>query len=110
MRSPDKPRGKSLTGPAITDVAGEQAGRVQIERLVERYHWAASYCEGRTVLEVACGTGQGLGLIRSRASRIHACDLNEENLQRARMTYGHDVALAQADAHSLPFATQSIDV
>jgi len=110
MRKTDKSREKSLTGPAITDVAGEPAGRVQIERLVERYHWAASYCDGRVVLEVACGTGQGLGLLRSRAARMHGCDLNEENLQRVRWTYGSKVALTQADAQVLPFATESIDV
>jgi SAM-dependent methyltransferase len=99
-----------LIGPAITDVAGEPAGRVQVERLVERYHWAGSYCAGKTILEVACGTGQGLGLLRSRAARAYGCDLSSENLRRARATYGDAVPLVQADAQTLPFADESLDV
>lgn len=110
MPSPDLADARGLIGPAITDVAGEPAGPVQIERLVERYHWAASYCAGRSVLEVACGTGQGLGLLRLRAAKVHGCDLSSENLRRARATYGRSIPLVQTDAQVLPFADESLDV
>jgi len=106
----DSTDAKKLIGPAITDVAGEPAGRVQVERLVERYHWAASYCSGRVVAEVACGTGQGLGLLRTRASAVYGCDLSAENLGRARATYGDGIDLIRTDAQRLPFADRSLDV
>lgn len=110
MQLTASPPRRHLTGPAITDVAGEAAGRVQIERLVQRYYWAASYCEGRKVLEVACGTGQGLGLLGAAASHVCGCDVSMENLTICRSTHADSAALIQADAQSLPFATGALDV
>ncbi|MEJ7759192.1 MAG: class I SAM-dependent methyltransferase [Gemmatimonadaceae bacterium] len=99
-----------LIGPAITDVAGEPAGSTQIARLVARYHWTAGYCNNRVVLEVACGTGQGLGLLQSRARKVYGCDLSAENLSSARQTHGTEVALIRTDAERLPVADESLDV
>jgi SAM-dependent methyltransferase len=110
VKTKDPTRARELIGPAITDVAGEPADPTQIERLLQRYHWTASYCGDRDVLEVACGTGQGLGLLRSRARRLFACDLSPENLGTVRRTYGRDIALVRADAQVLPFDDRSIDV
>lgn len=101
--------GKTSIGPEITDVAGEPTEATQLERLIARYHWAASYCEAKTVLEVACGTGQGLGLLRSRAGKVYACDLSLENLHTARHGNGQSQALVQANAQALPFADNSLD-
>jgi SAM-dependent methyltransferase len=101
---------KIAIGPEITDVAGEPAEATQLERLVARYHWAASYCSGKVVLEVACGTGQGLGLLRARAKTTFACDLSAENLTLAHAGNGALQPLVRADAQTLPFADASIDV
>lgn len=106
----DEGRAHRLIGPPITDVPGEPADQTQIDRLVQRYRWAASHCGDRDVLEVACGTGQGLGLLRSRAGRLVGCDLSSENLAVVRRTYSHDISLVQADAQALPFADASFDV
>lgn len=97
-------------GPEITDVAGEPATPEQLERLVARYHWTASYCGGRDVLEVACGTGQGLGLLKARARKLFGCDLSPENLKLAARSAGGSVPLVRADAELLPFADHSLDV
>lgn len=110
MQLADSPHARHLIGPAITDVAGEAAGRVQIERLVQRYYWAASYCSGRKVLEVACGTGQGLGLLRSRAMQVYGCDISMQNLAACQSMRAGSAKLVQADAQSLPFATGALDV
>jgi len=110
MLSPDLAAARRLTGRAYTDVAGEPAGATQVERLVERYRWVAGYCDDRIVIEVACGTGQGLGLLRSRAKHVYGCDIDRENLQIVRMTYGHGMSLVQTDAHLLPFRDSSADV
>jgi SAM-dependent methyltransferase len=110
VKTADPIKARRLIGPAITDVAGEPADPTQIERLLQRYHWTASYCGDRDVLEVACGSGQGLGLLRSKARRLVACDLSSENLAIVRRTYGHDMALVQGDAQVLPFGDGSIDV
>ncbi len=110
MRKTDPSHAREMIGPAITDVAGEPAGKVQLDRLVARYHWAATYAVGSVVLEVACGTGQGLGLLSSLTPHVYGCDLSAENLSRARNNCGSQVPLIQADAESLPFAEASVDV
>ena len=99
-----------MIGPAITDVAGEPAGRTQVERLVARYHWVAGYVAGGVVVEVACGTGQGLGLLSSKARHVFGFDLSMENLSIVRDTYGRSIPLVCGDAHMLPFADASVDV
>ena len=103
-------RGRTSIGPEITDVAGEPTEATQLERLVARYHWAASYSEGATMLEVACGTGQGLGLFRSRAERVFACDISSENLAIAQKGNGSLQPLVRADAQALPFPDESLDL
>ena len=110
MKTTDIGKARRLIGPPITDLPGEPADSTQIERLVQRYHWTAAYCTDRDVLEVACGSGVGLGVLRSRARRIFACDLSSENLATASRTYGCEIPLVQADAQSLPFADGSLDV
>ena len=101
--------GRTQIGPEITDVAGEPTEATQLRRLIARYHWAVSYCNGKDVLEVACGTGQGLGLLRSRAARVYGCDLSPENLAVARKGNGEVQPLVRADAQVLPFASASLD-
>jgi SAM-dependent methyltransferase len=107
----DRETGRKQTaiGPEITDVAGEPTEQTQLQRLIARYHWAASYCDGKEVLEAACGTGQGLGLLRTRASAVYGCDLSPENLATARAGNGPSQPLVRADAQSLPFADASLD-
>lgn len=102
-------RSRIEIGPEVTDVAGEPTEETQLKRLLARYHWAASYCSGKDVLEAACGTGQGLGLLRSRAAHVYACDLSEKNLATARRGNGDGQALVRADAQYLPFADASLD-
>lgn len=101
--------GRTAIGPAITDVAGEPTETTQLRRLVARYHWAASYCDNKTVLEVACGTGQGLGLLRTRARKVFGCDLSRENLAIAQAGNGQTQPLVNANAQDLPFADGSLD-
>lgn len=55
---------------------------------------------GDTVLEVACGTGRNLALIRARypRARLYGLDISEHMLASARSKLGSDAALARADA------------
>jgi demethylmenaquinone methyltransferase/2-methoxy-6-polyprenyl-1,4-benzoquinol methylase len=58
---------------------------------------------GRTVLEVACGTGYWTQFIARTAARVHACDINEAVLEIARekpLPPGR-VSFFKADAVSL---------
>lgn len=99
-----------LIGPEFTEVAGEPGTRPQFERLCSRYVWVSGYTDGRDVLEVACGSGQGLGLLARRARRVMGGDYSPENLAIARRTYQGRIPLLRLDAHRLPISTAGLDV
>ena len=93
----------------MTDVAGELAAPSQLERMNTRYYWARDLCRGARVLELACGTGPGLGPL-SRATRsLVGADYSLSNLRVAHETYGARVPLASMDAQCLAFRDGSFD-
>ncbi len=47
----------------VTEVSGEEVTQEQVDRICQRYYWAAEYCREKDVVELACGTGQGLGYL-----------------------------------------------
>lgn len=79
-------------------------------RTCHRYHWAVQYCIGKDVLEVACGAGQGLGLLNNLARSIVAGDISPEVLKTAKHTYGNLIPLGIFGAEELPFHDDSMDV
>lgn len=94
----------------VTEVAGERVTQEQIDRLCDRYYWAAEFVGGLDVLEVGCGTGQGLGLLLSRARTVHAVDISWPLLTAAQRHYRNRIAFQQVDAENLPFVRDSKDV
>lgn len=96
---------------AVTELAGDEVTKEQVERLCNRYYWAGTYCgSDKDVLEVACGTGQGLGYLAGFARNIYAGDYSEEILKIARDYYGDRIALSQFDAQDISFPDNSMDV
>lgn len=95
---------------SVTELAGDEISREQVERMHHRYTWAAGYCAGRSVAEMACGTGPGLGLLAAVAESVAAGDFDEQILAIAREHYGERVALERIDAMAMPYADRSKDV
>ncbi len=95
---------------SVTELAGDEVSREQVERICHRYVWAAGYCRGKDVLEAACGTGQGLGLLKKTAATLAAGDYSSAILEITRSHYGDRINITQFDAQSLPFAENSLDV
>jgi ubiquinone/menaquinone biosynthesis C-methylase UbiE len=93
----------------VTERSGEPATRGQIADMAHRYHWAASQSAGRRVLEVACGTGQGLGILATRAASVVACDLDADNVAEALRTHGERFSVRVSDALSLPVEDGTVD-
>jgi SAM-dependent methyltransferase len=94
----------------ITELSGDEISHEQLERLCNRYYWAGTYSAGRDILEVACGTGQGLGFLSSLAKSVSAGDYSTEILKIAKAYYGNRIFLQQFDAQHLPFPDDSKDV
>ena len=70
-------------------------------RLIEA--WLPQALAGRTVLELACGTGYWSVLIREHCARLVSLDANEETLAIARARpRGESIEWLQGDAYQLP--------
>lgn len=94
----------------VTELSGDEVSVEQVERMCHRYYWAASFCEGKDVLEVACGAGQGLGYLDEHAKSLTAGDYSEPILAIAREHYRDRINLRQFDAQNMPFGDASVDV
>ena len=96
----------------VTELPGHKGSREQLERLFHRYHFASQFCEGKDVLEVACGAGIGLGYLAKKAKKIVGGDIDENNLKFAYEYYKgrKNIELKILDAHHLPFEDNSFDV
>lgn len=94
----------------VTEIAGAPITKEQLDRLCHRYLWASQYCSGKDVVELACGTGPGIGLLRQVAKSFEAGDLSGSMVQRVRQHYGDRVVIRQFDAQAIPCADRSEDV
>lgn len=94
----------------VTELADDEVSGEQVERAARRYAWAMSYSEGKDVLEVACGTGPGLGLLAAKARSLRAGDISDAMVARVKAHYGERVRIDRMDAQALPFADASLDV
>jgi glycosyltransferase involved in cell wall biosynthesis/SAM-dependent methyltransferase len=95
---------------SVTEMSGDEVSAEQVERMAHRYRWARPACVGKDVLEVACGTGQGLGSLAAVARSVQGGDYSEPILKRARAHYGRRIPLAQFDAQHLPYGDGTLDV
>lgn len=93
----------------VTEIEGQRISAEQLFRISHRYHWAARFCSGKDVLEVACGAGLGLAVLRKGAKSVTAGDISPEVLANARCTFGETIPLSVFGAEELPFADASFD-
>lgn len=100
----------SLNFTTVTELSGDAVSAEQVDRMAHRYYWAAEYCRNKDVLEVACGTGQGLGYLASVARSVRAGDITASLVSQAQKYYGDRVCITEMDAHQLPFESNSFDV
>jgi len=76
-----------------------------------RYHDAVQYVAGCRVLDVACGTGYGLPVLKSRARLVVGVDLEFEAASKALALSGTDDGeVIVADGSELPFMDGSFEV
>lgn len=94
----------------VSETPGQGATPEQFSMLMTRYERAAELSVDKEVLEVACGSGIGLGLLARRARRVVAGDYDQAHVQAARSHYRDRIHLLQLDAHHLPFKDNSFDV
>jgi ubiquinone/menaquinone biosynthesis C-methylase UbiE len=95
---------------SVTELAGDDVSVEQIDRMCQRYYWAGTYCRGKDVLELGCGTGQGAGYLAGLAGSFLAGDYSEKILGIARAHYGDRILFQHLDAQQMTFGDGSFDV
>lgn len=74
----------------ITESPNLKATDEQIARLYQRYHFARQVAKDKDILEVACGSGIGLGYLAQVANKVIGVDIEEKNVELARNCYKGD--------------------
>lgn len=95
---------------SVTELSGTEVTQEQVDRISHRYRWSAEYCVDKDVVEVACGTGQGLGYLARRARSIAAGDISQPIIDSARGYYGDRYDISCFDASNMPWGDASKDV
>lgn len=93
----------------VTEIEGQRISQEQLDRMCHRYHWAAEASSGLDVLEVACGAGQGLEILRRKARSLKAGDYSPEVLAVAQKHFSGTVPLSVFGAEDIPFPADSFD-
>lgn len=75
-----------------------------------RYRFALERVEGKRVLDIACGTGYGIGLLQQTARSVCGVDVDKEAAAQARRECGENSAVILGDGLRLPFEDASFDV
>jgi SAM-dependent methyltransferase len=82
----------------------------RLDELAQLSAWLVERTKGRTILEVAAGTGYWTEVVAPFAKAVTATDFNTETLEiAAKRRLGPHVVLLTADAHSLPHFTAPFD-
>jgi SAM-dependent methyltransferase len=106
----DAPSATTESYVAVTETAGCKITREALAMMYTRYQLAAGRSAGKDVLEVACGSGQGLGLLAAKARRVVAGDFTEALARAARQHYGSRLSVLRLNAQQLPFRDACFDV
>lgn len=94
----------------VSELAGEPISGEQLQRLCHRYFWALEYCHNKDVVELACGTGPGLGILARAARSFDAGDFSERMVERVRAHYGDRIRIRSFAAQNMPYPDHSRDV
>jgi SAM-dependent methyltransferase len=94
----------------VTEKGGEMVSPAQLKRFYQRYALAGQYCQGKDVLEMACGTGPGLGYLQSISASLIACDISDSVLRLAQEHYQNRIDIRKLDAVNTGLPDSAFDV
>jgi ubiquinone/menaquinone biosynthesis C-methylase UbiE len=95
---------------SVTEMAGDDITREQVQRICNRYYWAGQFCKGMDAVEVACGSGPGLGYLNNISKSFEAGDYSKKILETVRRHYQERILIRQFDAQNMPYENQSKDI
>jgi SAM-dependent methyltransferase len=75
-----------------------------------RYLFALPSVAGKMVLDIACGTGYGIAILKTRAKHVVGVDVDQGALDEAKGEASPTASVSFGDGLALPFADESFDV
>lgn len=76
-----------------------------------RYAFALDFCDGKKVLDAACGEGYGSFLLAKKASLLIGVDIDKSTIQHAEKKYNRpNLQFIDADVQHLPFPDEMFDI
>jgi len=94
----------------VTETAEALITSEAVAMMYTRYCLAASHSRDKRVLEVGCGSGQGLPYLAKHARVVVGGDYTPQVLLQANPTVGQYAQLVALDGHKLPFVDGSFDL
>jgi SAM-dependent methyltransferase len=94
----------------LTETTGIPLSPEGARMMFTRYSVAQALSRGKRVLEIGCGSGQGLGMLGQEAASLVGSDFSMPLLRKAHEHYRNRVALVCLSADALPFRPESFDL
>lgn len=97
-------------------VTGERLipGLMSKDGEIEHFHRYSAIAEGvqdKIVLDAACGTGYGSGMLAQYATHVYGLDISEEAIGYANENYGQEnITFIQGSIEKLPFEDDTFDI
>jgi ubiquinone/menaquinone biosynthesis C-methylase UbiE len=95
---------------SVTELPGFGVTKEQLSMAVTRYNLAADLANGKRILELGCGAGIGLGLMKEKALSVTGGDVDPSQVELGIKHYQGRIDLVELSAESLPFPDDSFDV
>lgn len=92
----------------VSETPGDEVLPAAIDMARVRYSFAASNAIGSIVVEAACGSGHGLGLLARDGRKAMGIDITASLLELARRQHA-TVPVVRGDVLRLPFRSAAID-
>ena len=67
----------------VTEAPGQRATQEQLSMMMTRYNLAKEYSINKDIIEIACGSGTGLGYLSEFAKTVVGGDIDQELLEIA---------------------------
>lgn len=81
------------------------------EEHIARYRFAENFCEGKTVLDIACGSGYGAALLSKKAKKVYGVDISKEAIEYSNKNYKEpNIEFIVGDVRAIPVEDNSIDL
>lgn len=88
-----------------------ESGEIRYEHM-HRYAWVTRFCQGKSVLDIACGEGYGSALLAACAESVVGVDIAHEAVAHACEKYAAqgNLKFLQGSATAIPVQTHSVDM